>query len=92
MGKLHQITMPFDSGNVEKWIRRLEIKMTTDGVTSQWYKQVVLEANHRSTHYSNLGVVLMMRRNKCELLLLCYTFSRVFYNVTFVVISPKVTE
>ena len=45
MGKLHQITMPFDSGNVEKWIRRLEIKMTTDGVTSQWYKQVVLEAN-----------------------------------------------
>ena len=48
--------------------------------------------NHRSTHYSNLGVVLMMRRNKCELLLLCYTFSRIFYNVTFVVISPKVTE
>ena len=32
-------------GNVEKWTRRLEIKMTTDGVTSQWYKQVVLEAN-----------------------------------------------
>ena len=45
LGKLHQIVLPYDSANLKKWIRRLEIKMETYGVTSQWSKRVVIENN-----------------------------------------------
>ena len=45
LNKLHQITLPFDKENVTKWIRRLEIKMATFNIKSQWNKRVVLEAN-----------------------------------------------
>merc|ERR1711989_81483 len=45
LGKLHQITLPFDQDNVSKWIRRLEIKMATFNIKSQWNKRIVLETN-----------------------------------------------
>ena len=45
LGKLHQVVVPYEGANVTKWIRRLEIKMTTYNIQSQWNKRVILENN-----------------------------------------------
>ena len=29
LGKLHQITLPYDTNDVTKWVKRLEVKMET---------------------------------------------------------------
>ena len=52
LGKLHQITLPYDSNEVLKWIKRLEVKMETYGVASQWSKRIVFE-NNLPDHINN---------------------------------------
>ena len=45
MGKLYQILLTYDNSEVKKWINRLEIKMESYGIQSQWNKRIVLEQN-----------------------------------------------
>ena len=45
LAKLHQIKLTYEGSDIVKWIRRLEIKMESYGVASQWSKRIVLEEN-----------------------------------------------
>ena len=58
LGKLHQIQLEYDGSNLKKWIKRLEIKMETYGVGSQWKKRLVIENNLPSHIQDDLNELL----------------------------------
>ena len=62
VGKLHQITLPFNTQDVRKWLKRLEVKMETYGVTSQWAKRIVLENNLPSAINDELEEYLVLSK------------------------------
>ena len=44
-GKLTSIAnLPYDADNVDKWVRKLERRMETGGIGTQWTKRLVLES------------------------------------------------
>ena len=62
MGKLHQILLTYDGADIVKWINRLEIKMESYGVASQWSKRIVLENNLPSRVQDDLNSLLQLRK------------------------------
>ena len=45
MGKLHQIQYTYDGTDIVKWLNRLELKMESYAVNSQWSKRIVIGNN-----------------------------------------------
>ena len=66
LGKLHQITLPYDPSQVPRWINRLEIKMESYGVLAQWSKRVVLENNLPQDVQNDLNELLAVRKSKAS--------------------------
>ena len=62
VGKLHQITLEYDPGEVLSWINRLEIKMESYGIKAQWSKRIVLEANLPRLIQKDLSELLNKRK------------------------------
>ena len=62
LGKLHQITLPYDTTDIPKWVKRLEVKMETYGVASQWSKRIVFENNLPSAINDELSDFLTLSK------------------------------
>ena len=66
LGKLGQIAqVAYDPDNVEKWFRRLERRMETGGVGSQWAKKLVLESALPAVYHDDLDDLFDRRKANC---------------------------
>ena len=64
VGKLGQVLLAYNEAEIVKWINRLEIKMETFGVQSQWSKRIILENNLPVSVQDDLDNLLSKRKDK----------------------------
>ena len=65
-GKLTSIAqLAYDPENVDKWVRRLERRMETGGIGSQWTKRLVLEAALPPQLHNDLDDLFDKRKEEC---------------------------